>query len=113
MLRHNDIPELNSIDSNNYENLFNVYKDNRYYYNLLRTVTIPDNLDPSVYFLLKLNKSTPLTTLSYRVYGTIKLWWLICIANNINDTVRPIEPGKVLKIIIPAEVGNIVKMLKQ
>lgn len=112
-LKHNEVPELDSIDKNQYENLFNVYQDDVYYYNLMRTVSVPEDLDPSVYFIMKMNRPMPLTTLSHRVYGTIKLWWLICVTNNINDTVRPIEPGTVLKIIIPEKVGSIVEMLKQ
>ena len=111
--RHNEIPELNSIEKNHYENLFNMYQDDVYYYNLMRTVSVPDNLDPSVYFIMKMNRPMPLTTLSYSVYGTIKLWWLICVTNNINDTVRPIEAGTILKIITPGNVGKIVEMLKQ
>jgi len=110
--KHNNISELDDISENQLENLFNVYNDGVYHYNLLRTVNIPEDLDPSVYFLLKLDRSISLTTLSYRVYGNIHMWWLICIANNINDTVKPLEVGRVLRIIQPDRASDIVKMLK-
>ena len=111
-MKHTDISDLTVIGDKHFENLFNVYDDGVYYYNLLRTVNMPENLDPSTYFLLKLDRSISLTALSHRIYGSINLWWLICIANNINDTVRPIEVGTVLKIILPEHVNSIVETLK-
>lgn len=114
MKKHKDVPGLMPIDDDYMENIFNVYTDStgRNFYNLSRTINIPENLDPSVYFLLKLTKLTSLTSLSYTVYGTMHLWWLICSTNNINDTVRPIEPGTVLKIIHPSRISGIIKKLK-
>ena len=112
-MKHSDIKGLTSISKNNLENLFNVYDDGVYYYNLMRTVNIPAKLDPSVYFLLKINSSVSLTALSYRVYGNINLWWLICVANGIDDTVRPMTPGRVLKIIHPDKVQDIIRALTE
>lgn len=109
--RHKDIDSLTTITKNHLENLFNVYNDDVYYYNLMRTVNIPEDLDPSVYFLLKVDRVISLTTLSYKIYGNIKLWWLICAANNINDAVRPIPTGTVLRIIHPSKVSSIIESL--
>lgn len=109
--RHRDISSLTEISENNFENLFSVHNDGVYYYNLMKSVYVPEEMDPSMYFLVKMDVSLSLTALSHRIYGNINLWWLICIANGINDSVRPIETGTVLKIIHPSKIPSIVKSL--
>ena len=47
------------------------------------------------------------------MYGNINLWWLICVANGIDDTVRPMTPGRVLKIIHPDKVQDIIRALTE
>ena len=44
-------------------------------------------------------------------YGDSKLWWIIAVANNINDAVFYIEPGVQLRI--PQNIGNILKDLEK
>jgi hypothetical protein len=36
--------------------------------------------------------------ISYKVYKTVKYWWLICIVNSINNPLIDIEEGMILKI---------------
>ena len=112
-MKHRDVPNSTSLSDNHFENLFNVYDDDGvYYYNLMKTVNIPESLDPGSYFLLTVDNPMSLTTLSFRVYGSINLWWLICIANNINDTVKPITPGRTLRIIHPSYIPKIKSALE-
>ena len=110
----NNIQTLPSLEDFNFENIFKVYKDGDFYfYNLLKTVNFPKNLDTSYYENYKVKGNMPLTALSYKFYGTIKLWWLIILVNQINNPVRFIKPGKTLKIIKPAFVGDILQSIKQ
>lgn len=37
--------------------------------------------------------------ISYQVYGTVDLWWLICIVNDILDPFSEVTLGKTLKIV--------------
>jgi len=52
-MKQNDIKDKNilKLDPQHIENLFNVYtnEDGQYYYNLLKTVYFPNELDPTIY----------------------------------------------------------------
>ena len=109
----NNMPNLPNIGSRKFENIFKIHmKDDQYYYNILKTVNIPENLDQSVYYLTRPGSFMPLTALSYKHYETIDLWWLICIVNNIDNPLHFISPTKVIKIIKPSYVDNIINSIK-
>jgi hypothetical protein len=82
-----DILILPNLDNTRYENIFKIYtveKDKNssyYYYNILNKVIIPDNIDQSLLGTIKLNRKLPWTTLSYKLYNTTYLWWLIVLLN--------------------------------
>lgn len=105
----NKIKDLPKLNIENLENIFQVYTDenNYYYYNLLQTVNIPQNL-PLGYFndyTVKYNDTWPLV--SYKAYGTPNLWWVITSVNNIiNPTVQP-EQGTIIKTLKTSLVRNI------
>lgn len=88
-----------------YENIFNMYQfdtkndDTYVFYNILSKITIPTGLDPNVYQLYEVDSQIALTTLSYKLYGSQHLWWLIMVLNNLRNPVKLIESGSVIKII--------------
>lgn len=96
----NEISELPRLRNENYENIFNVYqdKDDKYFYNILQTVHFPSNLPDSYFDLYTTTYGESFPVISYRVYGDIRLWWVIAHANNIMNPTREISPGIVLKI---------------
>lgn len=112
----NDIPDLESIGSNRFENIFNVEKtetNGYYFYNILRTVRLTsNNLDEKYYFKYNVSKVIPYTALSYELYGTMDLWWLICVINNIDNPVEFVEPGTTLNIIKKQHVSTVVSAIK-
>lgn len=114
-MKTNDIPNVQyELESANFENLFNVYQneDDGYFYNLLKTVNIPEDLDPTYYdnYAVKFGDMWP--TIAYKFYGDVVLWWLVCAANQIdNPTVNP-EIGTVIKIIKSEYVPKILDKLK-
>lgn len=116
-LKHNNIKDLTTdkISPLNYENIFNVYtEDDAYFYNLTKTIVIPEEMDESNYFLYDVKAGDTWPKLSYNIYGDVKVWWLICLANNIfNPAIFP-SPGTRLRIInrnvaksILSTIGNI------
>lgn len=113
----NNISDLNPLESNRYENIFNVDQtdaNNYYFYNIIKTVHInAKDLDPAFYFKHTVDRSTPFTSLSYRLYDSINLWWLICILNNINNPVEFIEPGTVLYIIKKQYLSTVLNEIKK
>ena len=42
---------------------------------------------------------------AYKYYGDVNFWWIIAVANNINDAVISLEPG--LQLRIPSDIGVI------
>jgi hypothetical protein len=87
-LRQNDIEDtdLSGLDLSLYENIFNVnivdnIEKQHYFYNTLNSVSLPVNLDNSVFDEIEPNYDIPWTTLSYNIYGTMSLWWLIFLVN--------------------------------
>lgn len=111
---HNDIPELGRINSNRYENLFKIGRNNNYYfYNILKSVVFPPDIDPELYTEQIINSRRPYTTLSFQIYGVQDLWWLLCLVNNIRNPVQVITPGTKLKIIKPQYVEDVVKQIQR
>jgi hypothetical protein len=109
-MKQNDVSNVETPLSNqNYENLFNVYQDSDgfYYYNLSRAIYFPSNLDPTYYtpYAAEVKDTWPL--IAWKFYKNVKLWWIICSANQIiNPVIQPF-PGYPLKIIKPNVVNNI------
>lgn len=104
----NNIASLPSLTDYRYENIFKMYQqgDGGYYYNILNKVTIPDNIDKSVYYTTIINERTPWTTVSYTAYGTIDLWWLIVILNKIKDPTQ--VPSGTIKILKPEYIRPVI-----
>ena len=52
------------------------------------------------------------TALSFQEYGSIRLWWLICVTNGILNPVLLPEPGTIIKVIKPEYVRDIIEQIK-
>jgi hypothetical protein len=99
-MKQNQISELPKLDQENFENIFNVYQDENgmYYYNLLQTVVFPQNLPLNLFtsYTIKHGDSWPF--ISYKSFNTPNLWWIILLANNIQNPLAPLVNGTILKI---------------
>jgi nucleoid-associated protein YgaU len=109
----NEIRELPRLKNENYENIFSVYQDNdnRYFYNLLQTLHFPENLPDSYFNSYTTGYNDTLPVISFRVYGDIRLWWVITHANKIVNPTAKISPGIILKIPKPEIVTEILTQL--
>lgn len=82
----NDIPDLSTLDLGHYERIFKLYVTQNngkdfYFYNILKRITMPENIDSSILSVYRTRSSLPLTIISYNIYGDIRLWWLILLIN--------------------------------
>jgi len=113
--QQNDIPDLFPLDSTRYENIFKLYKDPNsiYFYNILNNIIVPDNIDQQFYYIIKLNRKIPWTTISYEQYGTIDLWWFICLVNKINNPIKFVEPGTELKVIRKNYLATVLNIIQK
>ena len=110
----NSIIELEQLNEYAYERIFKVYKDdNHYAYNILRTIHIPEKLDDAVFYYTRVNGRVSWTNLSFDFYGSIKLWWLICIVNGILNPVILPKPGTVIKVIKPEYIKDFLHQINQ
>ena len=105
---------ISSLQSTLYENIFNVNlvdSDNpHYFYNTLNKVSFPEELSGDVYDDISLNHDMPWTTLSYRIYDTIDLWWLIVLINK-PDYIFMAKGGINYRFIKPQYVASILKKI--
>ena len=109
----NSISTLPNVRKYKFENIFKVHTHNdQYFYNILKTINVPAILKPDMYYTCKVSTVTPLTNLSYMHYGTIDLWWLICITNKINNPIQFLTPGSTIKVIKSKHVDKIVSIIK-
>lgn len=114
---HNDIPDLGSISDNRYENIFPVNQtsiNGYHFYNIIKSIRFdPSDLDPALYFKFNVNRRAPYTALSHSLYGSIDLWWLICIINDIDNPIKFLEPGTTIKVIRKQYVSTVIDTIKK
>lgn len=115
-LHQNDIPELPRLTQYNFENLFKVYTDidDLYYYNITNSIFFPDDIANDAYFNYRISGSNvSWTYLSYIHYGTIKLWWILCTLNNVDNPMILPEPGTFVKILKPNALRDVLQQIQQ
>lgn len=109
----NSIAELNPIPGEAYENIFKMYKTGDYYfYNILNTITFPTQINKDSYDKYIVQGDMLWTTLSYDVYGTINLWWLIALINGIDDPTQIAKAGTELKVLKTGLVGQLLQSIQ-
>jgi hypothetical protein len=96
----NEIEELEKLSEYVMANLYKVvFEDGKYHYDILSTINFPEDMSVQTYDLYIPNGKEAWTTISYRFYGTIKLWWIIVSFNRI---MNPMDfPDGETKIKIP------------
>jgi hypothetical protein len=90
-----------TLSPQQYENIFNVYIDSDigYFYNLLKTVNFPPDLNSDVYDIYMIRPMDTWPLISWRMYNSIFLWWVICSVNNITNPLVMPSPGTEIKIV--------------
>lgn len=84
-----NISEIPAVAGEFFENIFNIYQtedDEKYYYfNIGKKIVFDvENIDENYIEYFYIDAPLPLTTISYRIFGTQHLWWLIASMNNLN-----------------------------
>jgi hypothetical protein len=110
----NQIQELPSLEDVRYENIFKVAKtDKFFFYNIIKKISIPEDIQSDIYYEIRINSNKPWTTLSNEIYGTQDLWWLICLVNSIYNPINNPTLGEVYKIIKPDYINPILVEIKK
>tara|TARA_R110002074_G_scaffold8587_1_gene35140 strand:+ start:204 stop:572 length:369 start_codon:yes stop_codon:yes gene_type:complete len=107
------VPELPNIPDYNFENVFNVYKQDDFYaFNIIKNINIPTELDDEVFYYYRVPGKIAWTALSHKLYGSINLWWLLCIANKIINPVILPEPGMLIRVIYMDQIPGIISAIQ-
>lgn len=108
------IADLPVLSRQRYENIFRMYttNNNQYYYNLLKSLYIDNDIDPRKIYYMPVKSSLPWSTISYNAYGTIELWWLIALVNQIYNPIINPTVGTVLKVVRPEYIPELLGELK-
>ncbi len=112
-MKQNQFLELSKLDAENIENIFNVYQDanGMFFYNLLQTISFPQNLPNNLFTTYTLAYGDTWPFVSYKNYKTPNLWWIILLANNIQNPTTKLYPGTTIKIPISIVVKEILAQI--
>jgi len=101
--------------NNNLANMFKraINKNNEVY--LLNTTMYfkTDNIRSEYYDIYEWETNDTWFLISYKIYNTIDLWWLICKMNNIVNPLDPIKEGTPLKILKEEYLESVLEPLNK
>ncbi len=85
-------------------NLANIFekisKDGGTTYLLNKSLYIQsDNVPPQAIHIYEWSDADTWFLISYKIYGTIDLWWLLCKMNDIVSPIEKVEAGTKIKIL--------------
>lgn len=99
----NEIENLDNLEITDYERIFKVFKEGDYYfYNTLNKIEFP-TIDDEYLGRYEVKTKSPLTKISYDIYGDIKSWWIVVLLNKelFKDITFVVDGGVVLNYILP------------
>ena len=113
--KQNQVDELNKLNRNLYENIFNVNlvdKEGKdlYFYNILNKVIFPDDINDEFIDEVTLTTDKPWTTFSYELYGTINLWWTVYLLNK-PDYIFKAQASTPYKYIKPEYISAVIQQI--
>jgi nucleoid-associated protein YgaU len=112
-MKQNQIQDLEKLREENFENIFNVYQDQdgMYFYNLLQTVVFPQDLPPSLFTTYVIAYGDTWPFISFKTLKSPNLWWLILLANGIQNPLEPLVNGTKIKIPIDSVVKEVITQI--
>lgn len=81
--------------------------------NIFNSYTIDDSvLSTSYYDSYEVESDDWFEGISYKYYGTVNLWWLIAMLNDVVNPFEFLEPGIEIKILKPTYIYQVIKEIK-
>jgi len=103
------------IDIYEMSSLFNKYEDDdgMIFFNILKRINInADNLeDPEVFEPYLIKPGDSFTSIAHRYYGNLKVWWVICTLNKIDNPFQKLEIGTKIYLLRPSYMANLLNNL--
>jgi nucleoid-associated protein YgaU len=107
------------ISDEDLANVFNMYTDPTLgepykVYNMNKTLVLKglEDIPINSYSFYEVQQGDTWNLISYKVYGTINLYWIILKTNNVtNATIEP-EPGWMLRVLPKSTISSILVNMK-
>lgn len=103
----NEISDLTKLPLGSYERIFKIFKssleDKEFYvFNTLKKIEFP-TIDDEFLGLESIRFPTPMSIVSYNIYGDLNSWWILYLLNKDAFSGAPfrVEAGTQLKYILP------------
>jgi hypothetical protein len=113
-MKKKDILEI-SDSSFKFENFFNVYETDKGYrfFNLLKNISIFPSNNSEVEEEYIADGTDTWYSISHKIYGTLNLWWLVCLYNGTINPFKPLKSKTVLKVLKGEYVGLVLSEIKK
>jgi nucleoid-associated protein YgaU len=114
-MKQNNISTLPRLRDENFENIFNVYEDpetSAYYYNLIQTISFPQNLPDGYFTPYTITYGDTWPYIAYKIYKNPNVWWILILANNIQNPTKLPENGTIIKAPKPTVLRTVLAQLK-
>ena len=91
-----------------------VEKGEKSYFNLCKNINFKNlnYLSSELFTIYEILENDTWPGISYKVYNTIDLWWLICKFNNVKNPFKELTVGKILRIPSEELVDIILETIK-
>lgn len=112
----NDLDNVPRLNQYNFEQLFKVYTDDTgsLYYNIANSLFFPPDMAVETYFNYQVpGKGMSWNYLSYIHYGTIRLWWLLCSLNDVDNPMDFPAGGTFIKVLRPNVLRDVLQQIQQ
>lgn len=112
----NEIPSYIEIETISYENFFkiHIYNDEFTFFNILKKINIltnSDDIDPTFFKSYNVDVDIPWVVMSYKIYGTVNLWWLLCLINGVQDATKNPELGTTIRALKTQYINTIINQI--
>lgn len=118
-MKNNDYEDVNTIQLTDLANIFNVYEDGnlgnfQLSYSINRTFNIIglDNINRKYYDNYIIKELDTWLSISYQIYNTTRLWWLVCKMNNVTDPTQSPVVGDQIKLLKKTYIDNILETIE-
>lgn len=115
--KQNEISNLPTITNIRYENIFRVYQENVngkafYWYNITNKINLPTQIDSNTVSTIVVDRKISWTSLSYVLYGTIYLWYLLYMLNKTKSKFF-VSAGETITYIQVQYISSIINAINE
>lgn len=106
-----------NLDNNSILNMFNILQDaeGNYLINIFKSYILDENLlnNPDIFHMYSIKNEDWWDSISFKYYGTPKLWWLITLINEVHNPFEDYNETDMIKILKREFLYDMLKSIKK